>query len=70
MLCQYLKGQGVKWIDCQIINPHLTTLGAIEISRDKYMEELKLGLSQPKIEFSPERLQQLLSSQEMQGRPK
>jgi leucyl/phenylalanyl-tRNA--protein transferase len=70
MLCQYLKDQGVKWIDCQIINPHLTTLGVIEISRDKYIEELKLGLSQPKIEFSPERLQQLLFFQEMQGKPK
>jgi len=51
-LATYLKNQGVTWIDCQIMNPHLSSLGAREVSRAKFMELLNAGTSRPKLNFS------------------
>ncbi|GLX85407.1 leucyl/phenylalanyl-tRNA--protein transferase [Thalassotalea loyana] len=36
-LAQLLKEQGITFIDCQINNPFLESMGAIEISRDEFV---------------------------------
>ncbi len=36
-LCQHLSNQGFELIDCQVYSDHLRSLGAREISRDKFM---------------------------------
>jgi len=59
MLCKYLKEAGVEWIDCQVTNRHLATLGVREIPRDEYMEMLVRAVSQEPIEFSTKRLRAL-----------
>ncbi|WP_396586564.1 leucyl/phenylalanyl-tRNA--protein transferase [Bermanella sp. R86510] len=46
-LCQHLIQIGVKLIDCQVHNPHLASLGAVEISRDTFLEKLKVLIQQP-----------------------
>lgn len=43
-LVRLLKAWGFGPIDCQIQNPHLATLGAEEIDRDKFMSELAYHL--------------------------
>jgi leucyl/phenylalanyl-tRNA---protein transferase len=43
-LTEYVIQQNIKIIDCQIPNPHLTSLGAEQISRDKFLTILKNGL--------------------------
>ncbi|MDR1614346.1 MAG: leucyl/phenylalanyl-tRNA--protein transferase [Campylobacteraceae bacterium] len=46
-LCQTASKKG-GLIDCQIINPHLSSLGAVEISRDKFLRLLNfLGDKSP-----------------------
>lgn len=37
-LVQNLKQRGFQFIDCQIYNPHLGSLGAIEISKDEFRD--------------------------------
>jgi len=50
-LCQHmLKHQGAL-IDCQIMNDHLASLGAIELTRSDFLQQLSLLRSQP---VSPE----------------
>ena len=39
-LCQQAEENGIKLIDCQVYNDHLASLGAYEISREKYFEIL------------------------------
>ncbi len=39
-LAEWLKARNIHTIDCQIINPHLTSLGAIEIPRKQYLKEI------------------------------
>ena len=39
-LCRYMRIQKHKLIDCQITNPHLTSLGAKEIKREDFLEIL------------------------------
>ncbi|MDR1007584.1 MAG: leucyl/phenylalanyl-tRNA--protein transferase [Campylobacteraceae bacterium] len=47
-LCrEVLKDGGI--IDCQIINPHLSSLGAVEISRGKFLQTLALLGNKPSI---------------------
>ncbi|GAD90482.1 leucyl/phenylalanyl-tRNA--protein transferase [Vibrio halioticoli NBRC 102217] len=38
--CQHFLQQGGKLIDCQIMNPHLASLGAIEIPRTEFQDYL------------------------------
>jgi len=64
ILGQYLQAQGATWIDCQIINPHLSSLGVIEISRDEFIKKHLAMVAKTKIEFSSECLNSLLSSME------
>lgn len=40
-LCQQAKQNGIKIIDCQVYNDHLASLGAFEITRNKYFNLLK-----------------------------
>ena len=42
-LCEQAKSNGIKLIDCQVYNDHLASLGAVEISREKYFEILKIN---------------------------
>ena len=44
-LVEKLKAEGVKWIDCQVMNPFFESLGAKEISRKEYLVLLKKALS-------------------------
>lgn len=39
-LCQYLIQHGGELIDCQVLNPHTASLGAINISRDIFLQKL------------------------------
>lgn len=47
----YLQSQLADWqftlIDCQIMNPHLASLGAIEISREEFLEMLSSNAAEP-----------------------
>ena len=36
-LAQHLKNQGINFIDCQLLNPFLKSMGAIEITRDHFI---------------------------------
>ena len=39
-LIEYLKNNGAKWLDIQVMTPHLEALGAREISRDEFLQLL------------------------------
>ena len=39
-LVELLKSQGAKFIDCQMQNPHLASLGCIEVSRARFLSML------------------------------
>jgi len=54
-MVQYLAAQGVPWVDAQVMNPFLQSLGFIEISRAKYMRLLKERLEGKTLTFPPPR---------------
>ena len=39
-LCQELKRNNYRFIDCQVPSQHLRSLGAVEISRDNFLKKL------------------------------
>jgi leucyl/phenylalanyl-tRNA--protein transferase len=39
-LCEHLKSNHGQLIDCQVMNPHLASLGAFELERDEFMQKL------------------------------
>ena len=39
-LCQELKHNNYRFIDCQVPSQHLRSLGAVEISRDNFLKKL------------------------------
>ena len=43
-LCNQASQNGIKLIDCQVYNDHLASLGAYEISREKYFEILNIEI--------------------------
>ncbi len=45
-LYRKLTGEGMVMIDCQIMNPHLLSMGAEEISREEYLQLLDRALNQ------------------------
>lgn len=49
-LVEHLRTRGYELLDAQIINPHLTLLGAVEVGHEEYMELLYRAL-QKKIRF-------------------
>lgn len=42
-LVEHLRQHNFDFIDCQMQNPHLATLGVTEISRDQYLQRLLAG---------------------------
>ncbi|MDQ2087335.1 leucyl/phenylalanyl-tRNA--protein transferase [Herbivorax sp. ANBcel31] len=44
LLCQELCKKNFQLIDCQIYSKHLESLGAVNISRDEFLNHLKYGL--------------------------
>ncbi len=44
-LCQHAPATGVSLIDVQLPTPHLASLGALTISRDRYLDRLAAVLA-------------------------
>lgn len=44
---EWFRQQGGKLIDCQVLNPHTASLGAREITREGYLQQVKLLSSLP-----------------------
>jgi leucyl/phenylalanyl-tRNA--protein transferase len=42
-----LRAQGFALLDVQLLTPHLASLGAVEISRARYLERLATALASP-----------------------
>lgn len=51
-----LKAQNVKWIDCQVMTPHLKRFGAVEIPRAEFTSLLNQALAGKKPHFSLDKL--------------
>ncbi|MBN8550479.1 MAG: leucyl/phenylalanyl-tRNA--protein transferase [Deltaproteobacteria bacterium] len=50
-LCEFLREQGVKWLDCQVMTPFLASFGAVEVPREEFIGMLKHSLSRPPLRF-------------------
>ncbi|NDC36576.1 MAG: leucyl/phenylalanyl-tRNA--protein transferase [Proteobacteria bacterium] len=50
-MINFLIAQDVPWIDAQVMNPFLQTMGFVEISRGKYMKLLPRALSKAALRF-------------------
>ena len=50
-MVRYLEDQAVPWIDAQVQNPFLQTLGFKEIARARFMRLLESRLSEPPLKF-------------------
>ena len=50
-LVQIMKENKSKMIDCQVSNPHLLSLGATEVTREKFLDLLKKGLLEKPIDW-------------------
>ena len=50
-LVAHLQKQGVTWLDCEVLNPLFESFGAVEISRDEFMQMLQTALKSPAIEW-------------------
>lgn len=56
-ICQHLQSIGIQFIDCQLLNPFLTDMGAIDVSRNEFLalkqETIKVNVPsnfwQPKV---------------------
>ena len=46
-LAHHLSRQGFDWIDCQIMNPHLASLGASHIPRQEFLDVLNGAMERP-----------------------
>ncbi len=46
-LCRQMEAWGITLIDCQVSNPHLASMGAVEISRQEFLDRLGRHLKQP-----------------------
>jgi leucyl/phenylalanyl-tRNA--protein transferase len=46
-LVQHLRQRGFVLLDAQVPNPHLTSLGAVAISRDEYLARLRHAMALP-----------------------
>jgi leucyl/phenylalanyl-tRNA--protein transferase len=44
-LCKKLEEQGYTMVDCQVYTEHLESLGAVNISREKFLEFIEEGIS-------------------------
>jgi leucyl/phenylalanyl-tRNA--protein transferase len=50
-LCQQLELWGYELLDCQISNPHLKSMGAVEISRETFKRHLKAAKQPDRWQF-------------------
>jgi len=46
-LCRQLHGWGFGLIDCQVASAHLRSLGAVDLSRERFLQRLKAAISLP-----------------------
>jgi len=46
-LSDVLGAKGYDFIDCQMKTDHLVSMGAVEVSRDNYLQELEVALTHP-----------------------
>ena len=46
-LTWYLQEKGFSFVDCQQHTPHLESMGAVDVSRDTFLQELKNSLRTP-----------------------
>ena len=46
-LVEYLEARGLKWMDCQVMNPFLESLGAIQIDRKEFSAMLAEVIDSP-----------------------
>lgn len=46
-LCKFLEKRGFDFVDCQVPTPHLASLGAENISRERYLRLLSIALDAP-----------------------
>ncbi|MDC5854284.1 leucyl/phenylalanyl-tRNA--protein transferase [Vibrio europaeus] len=56
--CRHFEQHGGKLIDCQVLNPHLASLGAIELNREDFIQTLLSYNNEPLLEncFSKQQL--------------
>jgi len=47
---QFLQSMNWRLIDCQIFNPHLGSLGAINIPREEFLKQLEIELKYPTLQ--------------------
>ncbi|EAT13401.1 leucyl/phenylalanyl-tRNA--protein transferase [Bermanella marisrubri] len=52
-LCQLCNELGIELIDCQVHNPHLASLGAIEINRKDFLAKISKLINKP-VKWQPE----------------
>ena len=45
------REQNLPWIDCQLVNEHLLSLGACTLSRQSYLNSLQVVVNQPSIDW-------------------
>lgn len=50
-LIHLLHGQGFPLVDCQVPNPHLFSLGAVEIDRREFETRMQAALAQPAVDW-------------------
>jgi leucyl/phenylalanyl-tRNA---protein transferase len=43
-LCEQLSAHGFHFLDCQVFNPHLGRMGAVQLPRQAYLERLRCAL--------------------------
>ena len=47
LLSKYLQHKSYRLIDCQVVNPHLTSMGCQEMSRDAFLDINQSGIQEP-----------------------
>ncbi len=45
------RENNLPWIDCQLVNDHLLSLGACTLSRHEYLKSLQDVIKQPSIDW-------------------
>jgi leucyl/phenylalanyl-tRNA--protein transferase len=45
-LAEHLQAHGYRFLDCQVFNPHLASMGAVEIPRSQFLGELHSALAE------------------------
>jgi leucyl/phenylalanyl-tRNA--protein transferase len=51
-LVESLRASGFELFDVQVLNPHLESLGCIEIPRDEYLDRVERAVARPPIRLA------------------